>query len=220
MSGKLRLLLVNANTSEQVTHILAAAARAAAGPGTVILPRTAPRGVPVIQTEADHVIATEVCEQMVREGAPDCDAVLIGVSLDTALENLQRVCTKPVFGMTGAALAHARRSGRPVGVLTLGDKMKTLFCERFGPQAADHIHVIEMDPRTALEDRDRAAELLAQGVEALAARGAGIAIPIGATVAGLAATISRIASIQVLDSMGCAVQLAEQQAAARMEVRS
>lgn len=220
MSRALRLLLVNANTSELVTQILAAAARAAAGPRTVILARTAPRGVPVIQTEADHVVATEVCEQMVREGAPDCDAILIGVSLDTALENLQRACSKPVVGMTGAALAHARRSGRPVGVLTIGEKMETLFCERFGPHAADHVLAIDMDPRMALEDRGRAAQLLAQGVETLAARGAGIAIPIGATVAGLAAAVSRNAPIPVLDSIGCAVRLAEQQAIARMESRS
>jgi allantoin racemase len=152
---------------------------------------------------------------MVREGAEACDAVLIGVSLDTAIEQLRRECHKPIVGMTGAALAAARRDGRSVGVLTIGETMKSLFCERFGPQAADHVHAIALDPRTAIEDPARAIRLLAQGVEALAACGARVAVPIGATVAGLAGAIEREASIPVLDSMACAVREAERLAAAQ-----
>lgn len=219
MSRGPRILLVNANTSEQVTQMLAAAAQASASPGTLIQARTAPRGVAVIQNLADHAIATEVCIEMVRAGAAECDAVLIGVSLDTALEALQRESSKPVVGMTGAALLQARRTGRPVGVLTIGDTMKTLFHERFGPLAADYVHAIAMDPRMAVEDRPRAAQLLAQGVEILARRGAGVAVPIGATVAGLADEIARHASIPVLDSIACAVREAERHVAGIREVQ-
>lgn len=213
-----RLLLVNANTSVQVTRILAAAARAAAAPGTTIEARTAPSGVAVVRNAADHAIATAACLQMVR-AAGACDAVLIGVSLDTALEEARRTCALPVVGMTGAALEEARRSGRRVGVLTIGETMKTLFCERFGTQAADFVHAVALDPRMALDDPGRAASLLAQGVEALADRGAGIAIPVGATVAGLADVIALAAPIPVLDSIGCAVRAAQHLVAQRQAVR-
>ncbi|MFM7780739.1 MAG: Asp/Glu/hydantoin racemase, partial [Alphaproteobacteria bacterium] len=48
----MRLLMLNPNTSVGVTDLIVSAAQAVAAPGTLILPATAPRGVPYIATRA------------------------------------------------------------------------------------------------------------------------------------------------------------------------
>lgn len=205
----LRLLVVNANTSETVTRIVADAARAAAAASTVILPVTAAFGVPVIQCQADHEVAYRACIDAVNRNVGNCDAVLIAVSLDTAVEELQRTCKVPVIGMTGAALAAAADRGGAVGVLTIGETMKALFLERFGHGCAAVVQSIDLGPADALGGREHAARLLARGVADLASRGVQVAVPMGATVAGLAALIQPGAPIPILDSVGCGVRLAE-----------
>jgi Hydantoin racemase len=52
----MRILVLNPNTSESITARLAASAQKAAAPGTVIIPLTAPRGVPYIATRAEAQI--------------------------------------------------------------------------------------------------------------------------------------------------------------------
>lgn len=208
-ASELRLLVVNANTSETVTRIVADAARSAASDGTVIIPVTAAFGVPVIQTPADHEVAFRACVDAVTRNAGRYDAVLVAVSLDTAVEELQRICPVPVVGMTGAALQLGAETGAKVGVLTIGETMKVLFLERFGPDCAAAVHAINLGPAAALGGRDHAARLLAEGVAELAGRGIELAIPMGATVAGLAALIQPQVTIPVVDSMACGVQLAE-----------
>lgn len=207
----MRLLLVNANTSQVVTRIVARAARAASSTGTVIVPVTAAFGVPVIQSLADHAVAHRACLDVVARNAGDWDAALIAVSLDTAVEELRLRYPQPVIGMTAAALAAAREIGRAVGVLTIGETMKTLFLERFGDQDVDVtlVHAVDLGPAGALADRRRAATLLAQGAGELARRGAKAAVPMGATVAGLAPLIRPAAAIPVLDGIECGVRLAE-----------
>lgn len=206
----LRLLVVNGNTNQAVTRVVAEAARAAAGVDTVIVPVTAAFGVPVVQTRADHGLAYRACLDAVQRHAAGCDAVLIAVSLDTAVEELQRGCPVPVVGMTDAALTAATALGSAIGVLTIGETMKTLFLERFGAARASLVQAIDLTPAQVLEHRAQAAVLLAQGVRRLTARGAGVVVPVGATVAGLAAVIAPVAKVPVLDSVGCGVRLAEQ----------
>ncbi|MCC2674761.1 MAG: hydantoin racemase [Ramlibacter sp.] len=209
MTAGVRLLVVNANTSEAVTRIVAAAARAAASEGTHVMPVTAAFGVPVIQCAADHDVAYRACIDAVNRNVGLCDAVLVAVSLDTAVEELQRTCNVPVVGMTGAALATAEQSGRPVGVLTIGETMRTLFLERFGANRVSVVQAIDLGPDTALGDRENALELLRRGTADLARQGMEVIVPMGATVAGLAARIQPDAGILVLDSVACGVRLAE-----------
>lgn len=207
----MRLLLVNANTDAALTRRLAQAARAAACAATRIVPVTASHGVRLIQSVRDHEIAYSACLDAVAQAEAGCDAVLVAVSLDTAVEELARRHRKPVIGMTGAALAAARERGEAVGVLTMGETMKSLFLQRFAAERLDPalVHAVELTPAAALADGDRAADLIAQGVARLARQGAEVAVPVGATVCGLATVVAREAPIPVLDSIECGVRLAE-----------
>jgi len=207
----MRLLLVNANTDAAVTRRLAKVARAAASAATRIVPVTAARGVRLIQSARDHEIARRACHEAVAQAEDGCDAVLVAVSLDTAVEELAQRHRKPVIGMTGAALAAARGRGGAVGVITIGETMRSLFLQRFAAERLDPalVHAVELTPAAALQNRDLAAELIAHGVERLAEQGADVAVPVGATVCGLASVVARKAPIPVLESIACGVRLAE-----------
>jgi allantoin racemase len=206
---RMRLLVVNANTSESVTRFLAETARAVASDGTEIIAVTAAFGAAVIQSQADHEVAQRACLDAVRRNAGKYDAVLVAVSLDTAVEELQDICTGPVVGMTGAALTFAAEQGAAIGVLTMGETMKAMFLERFGNQRAAALHSVNLSPVGAVQDREGAMRLLEQGVAELANQGMDVAVLMGATVAGLARPLRQTSKIPVLDGVECGVLLAE-----------
>ena len=209
ISPRLRLLVINANTSESVTGFLAETARAVASEGTEIIAVTAAFGAAVIQTREDHDVAHRACLDAVQRNVGKYDAVLVAVSLDTAVEELQDICTGPVIGMTGAALTLAAEHGTAIGVLTIGDAMKAMFLERFGHQRARTLHSVNLSPAGAVQNRDEAMRLLAQGVAELADQGMDVAVLMGATVVGLAKPLRTTSKIPVLDGIECGVLLAE-----------
>lgn len=207
--SRIRLLVINANTNESVTRFLSETARAVASEGTEIIAVTAAFGAAVVQSQADHEVAHRACLDAVRRNAGNYDAVLVAVSLDTAVEELQNLCPGPVVGMTGAALTLAAEQGTAIGVLTLGETMKDMFLERFGHLRAKTLHSINLSPAGAVQNREEAIRLLVQGVAELADQGMDVAVLMGATVAGLAKPLRIASKIPVLDGVECGVLLAE-----------
>lgn len=212
----MRILLANANTSDVVTQALAMAARRAASHGTEIVAVSAVHGVPVIQTAADLAVAHSALLETVQRHVQGCDGLLVGVSLDLALDELRKQWALPVEGMTGAALAKAAQQGARVGVITFGEAMTALFQLRFAQVDPTLIEMLDMSPAMALAGRENSDALVSQigaATRRLAARGAQVVLPIGATVAGLASEIK--AAVPVLDCMSCAVEAIEDAVRAR-----
>ena len=206
----MKILLANANTSGAVTQALVKAARLAASPGTEIIAVSAVHGVPVIQTADDLAVAHAALLETVQLNVQGCDGLLVGVSLDLALEELRKQWTLPVEGMTGAALAKAGQQGARVGVITFGEAMTVLFRVRFAQIDPTLIEVLNISPAMALAGLDKPDALLSQlgaASRRLAARGAQVVLPIGATVAGLASRVK--ADVPVLDCIACAVEAIE-----------
>jgi allantoin racemase len=212
----MRLLLANANTDEAVTAALTRAARAAASPGTHIVPATAASGVPVIRTQVDLTVAQGALLNTVARHVQGCVGIVVGVSLDLAVDTLAQRHGLPVVGMTGAALEVAARMADRVGVITLGPAMTTMFRARFAAAHTVLLECVDIDPAQAAAQQASPTELLgllAAAAGRLVARGAQVVLPIGATVAGLAPQVR--ASVPVLDCIGCAVQELERQVQAR-----
>ncbi len=113
----MRLLLINGNTTQAITDRCAAAARQAAAPGTEIVPVTASRGPDIIGTRAENALAAAAIVELLAEHAPSCDAALIAVSFDTALDAAREAAPFPVVGMTEAALHAAAMLGGPIGFI-------------------------------------------------------------------------------------------------------
>ena len=70
LSDPMRILVVNSNTSDVVTGKVAAAARAAASPGTEIVAVTGTFGARVIGTRSEHAIAEHSTIALVAKHAP------------------------------------------------------------------------------------------------------------------------------------------------------
>ena len=73
----MRILLLNPNTTAEVTVLLHAAGRRAASPGTELVPVTAKRGVPYIATRAEAQIGGAIALEMLAEAGSTFDAAII-----------------------------------------------------------------------------------------------------------------------------------------------
>jgi allantoin racemase len=99
----LRILLANANTTEAVTAICAASARAAASPGTEIVPTTPRFGPALISSRVENAIAAHGILDCLAAHHAGCDAAIRAVSHDTALAAARQLLPIPVLGITEAA---------------------------------------------------------------------------------------------------------------------
>src|SRR5688572_24487567 len=88
---RMRLLLINANTTQAITDRCAAAARRAAAADTEVVGVTATHGPRVIGTAAENEATQATVLELLAEHGGDCDAALIAVSFDTALEDRKSV---------------------------------------------------------------------------------------------------------------------------------
>ena len=125
----MRILVLNANTTDFVTQTAATEARRVASPGTEIVTATADFGAAIVATRSEHAIAEHAAVVLAARHAPDCDAVVIAVSYDTGLKALREMLNVPVVGMTEAALLSACMLGGPIGLISFGKRVWPIYRE-------------------------------------------------------------------------------------------
>ena len=210
----MRILIVNANTSQVVTDKVAAQARASASPGTEIVAVTGTFGGRVIGTRAEHAIGEHSTIALVSQHAPGCDAVVIGVSYDTGLRGARELLPVPVVGMTEAGLLTACMLGGRIGVISFGRRVLPLYHElvaAYGLTARiAGWRVLESTAayqRGAHDELDR--ELIAAANDLVERDGAETVVLTGAVMAGVPARLQGEVPVPLIDCMACAVRQAE-----------
>jgi allantoin racemase len=209
-----RLLLLNPNTSSEVTELLLGAARTAAAPSTELVPVTAARGVPYIATRAEAQIGGAVVLEMIAEHHRGIDAVVIAAFGDPGLFGARELFDIPVVGMAEAAMLMACMLGRRFSIVT--------FAEALGPWYEECVAMHGLSGRCAsircLEGRFRSlsevqaekerllVELAGRAVEE---DGADVVILAGAPLAGLAPRVADQIPVPVVDQVAAAVSMAE-----------
>ncbi|MCY7305904.1 MAG: aspartate/glutamate racemase family protein [Rhodoferax sp.] len=219
-----RLLLINPNTTDAVTELLATHARALAPAGAVLTTRTARFGASYISSETGVVLAAHaaldawVLDVHQYRGDPP-SAILIGCFGDPGIEALREISGCPVVGLASAALHEAARVGR-WAVLTGGlpwvPILKRLaFSEGVGGNLAEVRAIaatgtqLAADPECARRMlRDACTELLHDhpGLQCIVLGGAALAGVAGDFQPGLPV-------VRLLDSVVCGVSAAWQAAA-------
>ncbi len=207
----MRLLLANANTTEAITQLCAKAARQVAAPGTEIVPATPRFGPAVISSRVEDAIAAHGVLDLLASHAGQVDAVVLAVSLDTALEAARQLMPCPVVGMTEAACFTACLTGGRFGLVTVGG------VESYRDRIAKHglnerlagLRGVAASAQDAVRDPEGVAALLLPEIVALAAAGADSVILGGAAMAGMAAWLQPRAPVPLLDGIACGVKLAE-----------
>ena len=198
-----RILVVNPNTSTEVTVAYLAAARAHAPEGVTLTGVTGRFGARIVSTEDENVIAGHAALDLVAEHAAGYDAVILAISFDTAQEAVQSVLPMPVIGITGAALNAAARGGRRVGVVFFGEVSRGLYervvahagIKSAGMAAVDVSGVSDYLSPEAKDAAvlDACSELQAQGAESI--------VICGAAIVGMAARLAPKLSLPVFDGI-------------------
>lgn len=207
----MRLLVANANTTEAITRACAAAARAAAAPGTEIIPATPRFGPAVISTRAENVIAGHALLELLAEHAGRVDACLLAVSHDTALEAARQLMPCPVVGLTEAACLTACMVGGRFGLLTLGgvETYRELVARHGLADRLAGLAGIAATPIEAVAEPEAVGARLLAAIDELAGQGADSVVLAGAALAGFDRMLQPSAPVALLDGMACGVRMAE-----------
>lgn len=210
----MRLLLANPNTTEAVTAAIAAAARAAAGPATQIVPATARFGARVIGTRTEMAIAEHASLDTLARQAGGCDAVIIGASIDSGLRAAREMLALPVLGLTESALHVACLSGGRYGAITLSRRSAYPLREMIDAYGlmsrCGGIRAVDVSPLDLLDAPERVAALIVAEAEELIARElVDVIVLIGAVMAAMPARVQPRLPVPVIEGVSCAVTLAE-----------
>lgn len=209
----MKILLVNPNTTQAVTDSVLKAAQATARPGTVLRAVTGTFGPQVIGSRADNALAQHGVLQLVADHAADVDAVVLAVSLDTALWACREILTVPVIGMTEAGLLTACTLAPRVGLLTYGRRMGPIYRELaesygLGSRLAG-VAAIDATPEKTYSARDEVLAEIRIAARGLIDDGAEAIVLAGAAMASMAGELQPDLDVPLLDGVACAVALAE-----------
>jgi allantoin racemase len=210
----MRILLLNPNTTEAVTALMANAGRAAAGQGVEIKAVTAPRGLPYITSRAEAQIAGVVALEMLAELRGSFDAAILAAFGDRGLMGARELFDFPVIGVSEAAMLTACMLGERFLIVTFTGAMSGWYrdCVAMHRLESRCAGVVAVDRAFgALEDTREAdwPALLELANEAIAERDADVAILAGAALAGPAVRARDLIRVPVVEPIVAAVKQAE-----------
>lgn len=209
-----RILLLNPNTSVELTDIMAEVARAAAGPGVIVEAITAPRGVPYIATRAEAQIGGAVALELLAEREGSFDAAVIAAFGDPGLGGAREMMSRPVIGLAEASLLTACMLGGRFSIVSFSPTLGPWFAEcveqhKLGGRLAS-IRLLDSAFSGIGAVRDEKETLLVE----LARRtveedGADVIVLAGAPLAGLAARVRDRVDVPVVEGVAAAIKQAE-----------
>jgi Asp/Glu/hydantoin racemase len=188
----MNLLLINANTSADITAKLVGIARAMAPEGVTITGATGRFGARYIASRAASAIAAHAAIDAFAEHGEGADAVLIGCFGDPGLDALRELAQVPVLGLADASATAAQ--GRRFGVVTGGAAWKPMLEEFFAARGTgarlSGVRTVAPTGGEIARDPDAALALLARTCrDCVEQDGAEVVILGGAGLAGLAARL-------------------------------
>jgi allantoin racemase len=214
-----RILLINPNTTESVTDLVARHVAGIAGDAATFVPVTGAFGARYISTRASAAIAGHAALDALAKHGDGCDAVYLACFGDPGLLALREIASVPVVGMAEASCLEACRRGRRFAIVTGGalwEPMLTEFVATMG--LADRLAAVRAIAPTGgeiAENPDAALAQLAAACTACATNdGAEVVILGGAALAGLAARIQPNVPVPVLCSVEVGTRAAIAAAAA------
>jgi allantoin racemase len=210
----LKILLLNPNTTTEVTDLLLRAGHFAASPGTELVPVTAPRGVPYIATRAEAQIGGAIALEMLAEWHQEVDAAIIAAFGDPGLFGARELFDIPVLGMAEAAMLTACMLGQRFAIVT--------FARALGPWYRECVEMHGLTGRCAgirmLDDtfqeiakvqREKEELLVELANRTVIEDEADVVVLAGAPLAGLAPRVCDRIPVPVVDQVGAAVRQAE-----------
>jgi allantoin racemase len=210
----MRVLMLNPNTSRSVTDLIADAARAAAAPGTEIVPATAPRGVPYIATRAEAVLGGAVALEMLAELHGGVDAAVIAAFGDPALGGARELFPIPVVGLAEAGMLTACMLGARFAIVTFAQALEPWYRECVEWHGLERrcagVRALGGAFRSIGDVQREKEDLLVElALRAVEEDRADVVLLAGAPLAGLAPRVADRIPVPVVDCVAAAVKQAE-----------
>ena len=209
-----RILLLNPNTSVELTEIMAQVARAAVSPGVVIDAITAPRGAPYIATRAEALIGGAVALEMLAEREGEFDAAIMAAFGDPGLGGAREMMERPVIGLAEASMLTACMLGGKFSIVSFSPTLGPWFAEcveQHGLRSRlASIRLLDSPFSAIGAVRDEKESLLVDlARRAVEEDGADVVVLAGAPLAGLAARVRDRIEVPVIEGIAAAVRQAE-----------
>ncbi|WP_157960232.1 aspartate/glutamate racemase family protein [Albibacillus kandeliae] len=213
----MRLLVVNSNTSQGVTDMVAAEAQLVAGPEVEIVAVTAPYGPAAIETPEDVEVSAGATLEAMRAETGPVDAAIIACFSDPGLLACRMALRFPVFGIAEAAMRRAVELGPRFSILTVAPTTVPGIrstAANYGVEGhLAGVHALDRGVLASHADRAGTLQAMARlADEVLAREGPDVLVLGGAVTAGMARDLAARLPVPVLDGLGCAVELALQAA--------
>lgn len=215
----MKLLLINPNTSPEITELVVRHAHAFAASGTTVIGATGRFGARYVATRAAYAIAAHAALDAYAEHGAAADAIILACFGDPGLCGLRELAHQPVLGLAEAACQAAARQGGRFAIVTGG--------ERWGPMLEEFVASIGLAQHLAgvttvapsgadiARDPDAALTLLAHACNAaIENHHADSVILGGAGLAGIAPRIAARVRAPLIDPLQVAVHAAQLLAAA------
>jgi allantoin racemase len=215
----MHLLLLNANTSADMTDRLVTAARERVATGTEISGLTGRFGAKVIATRASYAIAGHAAIDALAVQPIMADAIILACFGDPGLAALRELSPVPVIGMAEAACRHAAARVARFSIVTGGRLWEAMLGEyvaSLGLSASlASIRTLAANGGQIADDPAAAeAALLAACDTAIRRDGAELVILGGAGMVGLVERLSNRVAVPLIDGLTPALRAAEAAAAA------
>ena len=209
----MRILLINPNTTVEVTGLLSAAGHRALSPGAELVAVTAKRGVPYIATRAEAQIGGAVALEMLSE-ADGFDAAIIAAFGDPGLFGARELFSFPVVGMAEAAMLTACMVGRKFAIVTFSRTLAPWYQECVAMHGLDSrcagVRALDESFQSISDVQSEKEEMLVRLANlAVEQDEADVVILSGAPLAGLADKVKDRIPVPLIDPIGAAVRQAE-----------
>ncbi|WP_237477955.1 aspartate/glutamate racemase family protein [Lichenibacterium dinghuense] len=211
----MRIKVINPNSTETMTAGIAAAARAAASPGTVIVAATSPSGPASIEGHYDEAVSVIGLLEEIRAGElQGCDGYVVACFGDPGLLAAREAARGPVLGIAEAAMHAASFLSTGFSIVTTLGRTRIIaehLLRAYGMDGhcrrvrATELAVLELDDPAS----DARGRILDECRRALDEDGSGAIVLGCAGMADLAADLQRELGVPVIDGVGIAVRFVE-----------
>lgn len=210
----MRILLINPNTSADMTARMVATARPVLAPDVELVSLTAAQGLPYIASRAEAVVAGALTLEMIAAHQEGMDAVVIAAFGDPGLIAARELFDLPVVAMAEAAMLTACMLGPRFSIVT--------FSPALTPWYEDAVALTGMGARCAsirvpdvgfssVSDvqHEMEAELVEMTRRAVDEDRADVVILAGAPLTGLAQRVADRVPVPLVDPLSAAVGQAQ-----------
>lgn len=209
-----RILLLNPNTSTEVTDRLVLTANQALSASSKLTAVTAPRGVPYIATRAEAAIAGGIVLEALAELDGTFDVAIVAAFGDPGLGGARELMTVPVVGLAEAAMLSACMLGQRFSIVSFSRALGPWFHECVAMhgllERLASIRLLEGKFATLAGVQEEKEDLLVElALRAIEEDDADVIILAGAPLAGLATRVRERIPVPIVESIAAAIRQAE-----------